>query len=295
MKLQIQPGRYVVAVSGGVDSVVLLDMLAAQPELELVVAHYDHGIRSDSTEDRKLVQELAQRYGLPFEFEEGKLGEHASEETARTARYAFLRAVHDRHQSDAIITAHHMDDLLETAILNLVRGTGRKGLSSLRSQDELLRPLLAVPKRQLKRYAHTRGLTWREDSTNTDDRYLRNYIRMHVLPRLTPLERQHLLARIRQMHRLNDQLDTELDDYLQMYPTPDALNRRLLLSPPHAVGLEVVATWLRTQGVRSFDKIALNRILIAAKTYQYGRYIDIDREHFLVVERHNLALKHRDR
>ena len=71
MEFDLQPGRYVVAVSGGVDSVVLLHMLASRPDLELTVAHYDHGIREDSAEDRQLVQELAKLYSLPFVYQEG--------------------------------------------------------------------------------------------------------------------------------------------------------------------------------------------------------------------------------
>jgi tRNA(Ile)-lysidine synthetase-like protein len=131
MKIQLPKGRYVVAVSGGVDSVVLLDALSKLPNLELVVAHLDHGIREDSIEDRRFVASLAASYGLVFEYGEGRLGSGASEATAREARYNFLRGVKMKHDAKAIITAHHQDDLIETAILNMLRGTGRKGLTSL--------------------------------------------------------------------------------------------------------------------------------------------------------------------
>src|SRR5689334_19288064 len=126
MITDVQPGKYVLAVSGGVDSMVLLHALQGRPGVKLVVAHYDHGIRPDSHEDRHLVQVVAAQHGLPFEYEEDWLGWGTSEETAREARYNFLERTRQRHKSDAIITAHHQDDVLETAIINLLRGTGRK-------------------------------------------------------------------------------------------------------------------------------------------------------------------------
>src|SRR5690606_5271626 len=105
--IKIRPGKYVVAVSGGVDSMVLLDLLRQKPKLELIVAHFDHGIRPDSAEDRKLVQRVAKHYDLPFVYAEGKLGPKASEALAREARYAFLRRVQAEQGAEAIITAHH--------------------------------------------------------------------------------------------------------------------------------------------------------------------------------------------
>ena len=151
-----EPGKYVVAVSGGVDSVALLHLLleanderrtmndedspssVLRPPFRFVVAHFDHGIRKDSAEDRKLVQAMAQKIrGLPFVYDEGRLGPRASEATARLARYTFLRRVLQASGARAIVTAHHQDDLLETAIINLLRGTGRKGLTALGSRSDI--------------------------------------------------------------------------------------------------------------------------------------------------------------
>ena len=146
MKLELEPGVYVVAVSGGVDSMVLLDLLRRQKDLKLVVAHLDHGIRSDSDLDRQLVQQVASKHGLAFVYNTAQLGPGASEALARKARYNFLRRVQLATNATAIVTAHHQDDLIETAILNLLRGTGRKGLSSLGDDKHLRRPLLHVSK-----------------------------------------------------------------------------------------------------------------------------------------------------
>lgn len=177
------PGSYVVAVSGGVDSMALLHLLRKNPGLDLVVAHFDHGIRDNSSEDRKFVQTFAKANGLKFVYEEGNLGAGASEARARDARYKFLHKTVEDTGSAAIVTAHHQDDVLETAIINLLRGSGRKGLTSLGNRPGIERPLLSVPKRDLVAYAKDQGLRWREDSTNQDLDYLRNYVRHRLLPR----------------------------------------------------------------------------------------------------------------
>src|SRR5688572_18243464 len=174
MNFRLSPGKYVVAVSGGVDSMVLLDLLRERPKLELIVAHFDHGIRKESARDRKLVQRIAKSYDLPFFYAEGNLGPKAGEALAREARYAFLRKIQEEQGAKAIITAHHQDDMLETAIMNLLRGTGRRGLSSLKSRKELVRPMLEWTKKGIREYAEERDLVWAEDVTNDDERYLRN-------------------------------------------------------------------------------------------------------------------------
>ena len=139
MKISTIPaGTYVIAVSGGVDSVVLLDLMAQVSDCTLIVAHVDHGIRKDSHLDRQFVEKVANKYKLEFYYTEANLGANASEEAARKARYEFLRNIKDKTGARAIITAHHQDDLLETLILNVLRGTKRKGLSSLESGQELL-------------------------------------------------------------------------------------------------------------------------------------------------------------
>src|SRR5258708_7239549 len=125
----LEAGKYILGVSGGVDSIVLLELLGRQPELEIIVAHFDHGIRSNSKQDRIFVEGIANKKQLPFYFAEGKLGPKASEATARKARYQFLSAVSKQHGAKGIVTAHHLDDILETALINLFRGTNLRFLS----------------------------------------------------------------------------------------------------------------------------------------------------------------------
>lgn len=165
---------YIVAVSGGVDSVVLLDVLNKQADRTIIVAHFDHGIRPDSARDAQFVSTLARRYGYAFETVREELGPTASEQLARDRRYLFLRDVARRHDG-VIVTAHHADDVVETVAINLTRGTGWRGLAVLDS--DVYRPLIDMTKRELIAYAKECGLMWREDSTNASDAYLRNRLR----------------------------------------------------------------------------------------------------------------------
>ena len=113
---------YVVAVSGGVDSVVLLDVFSKIKHHTLVVAHFDHGIRTDSVHDARFVEALAKKHTLTFETLREELGADASEEKARDRRYAFLRSVAKKYDG-RIVTAHHSDDAVETIAINMSRGT----------------------------------------------------------------------------------------------------------------------------------------------------------------------------
>lgn len=290
MNVSLAPGKYVLAVSGGVDSMVLLDVLRAQPGLELVVAHFDHGIRRDSDEDRKLVEKTAHAYGLPFVSERAELGPDVSEAVARTARYDFLRRIVRQEKAVALVTAHHQDDMLETAIFNMLRGTGRKGLSSLQSGADIVRPLLHIHKQEILAYARAHHITWREDSTNQDEAYARNYIRAHIMPRLGEAGKKALLQHIMRAAVTNAEIDTLLH---MMVPKGDVLNRAWFIALPHALSREVMATWLRQHAVRDFDRKLLERLVTQAKVAQPGKVIDINRAFILRVEKAFLKITQR--
>ena len=295
MDIDLQPGRYVVAVSGGVDSVVLLHILKDQPGVKLTVAHYDHGIREDSAEDRRLVQALAWEYGLPFVYHMGQLGPHASEAQAREARYAFLHDARRASGAHAIITAHHQDDVLETIILNLLRGTGRRGLSSLKSTDIVKRPLLQVPKNELLRYANREGLRWREDSTNTDVKYLRNYVRKNILPRFANADREVLLGISKRAAEINGELAEQASNYLHLQPAAGVLDRQSFIMLPHAVAREIMAEWLLANSGAELSRRLLERLVVSAKTGRSNSKVDVDKGHWLELTREHLALKVRER
>jgi tRNA(Ile)-lysidine synthase len=295
MQITVGAGTYVVAVSGGVDSVVMLDLLRKHPGIKLIVAHFDHGIRDDSAKDRKLVQDIAKRHGLPFVHQAGRLGPGTSEAAARTARYKFLQSVMEASKAKAIVTAHHQDDLLETAILNLLRGSGRKGLTSLKSRDGLVRPLLPYTKEQIRDYAVQHGLGWREDLTNDDLRFKRNYIRHKILPKFSLGQRAQLLILLEGLQAVNEELDMHINNLLHSQPALKKIDRHWFIQLPHDVAQEIVHTWLGRAGVRNLTRKTVDRLVVAMKTSHIGRRIDVDQKYILVVNKHHLALTYAER
>lgn len=284
-----KPGAYVVAVSGGVDSIVLLNLLHNKPGLKLTVAHFDHGIRPDSKDDRRFVQQLAERNKIPFVYDEGHLGSGASEAKARAARYAFLRRVQQACEAQALITAHHQDDALETSILNMLRGTGRKGLTSLQSHIDLQRPLLKVPKNTLIDYAKKRELKWHEDSSNGDLSYLRNYVRQEILPRFNRTEKEKLVSIVTNLEVTNTLLDNTLAELLATQ-AQGKIDRQWFNQLPHVVSKEIMAAWLRENGIRDFDRSALERLVVASKTAAAGKTFPVTAAVKLNVNKDSLAL-----
>ena len=184
----LPPGLLVTAVSGGGDSLALLYLLHDLGR-EVVVAHFDHRLRPNSQAEADFVLQVAQELGYPCEIGSAPVAEIARakkqnlEATARELRYAFLYRVAQKHRAQAILTAHNREDNSETLLLQLVRGSGR-GLGIAAKQGLVVRPLLSVSGAELRAYLTEKGISWREDPSNQDLQYDRNYLRQAVLPSL---------------------------------------------------------------------------------------------------------------
>ncbi|MBP9761503.1 tRNA lysidine(34) synthetase TilS [Candidatus Saccharibacteria bacterium] len=298
MKIDLPVGRYVVAVSGGVDSIVLLDLLVKQHKQshkdatsQFTVAHFDHGIRPDSAKDRQLVEKLANMYGISFVYDRAELGAGASEATARNARYAFLTKVKKAVGADAILTAHHEDDVLETIIINWLRGTKSRGLSSLRSNQLVQRPLLGMTKKQIRAYAHSQNLEWREDSTNQDETYLRNYIRKHIVSKLDARARGRLLEHSAIAAKLNDAIGLLMSEYLEKHTTPTAIDRLKYRELPKEVAREVLAEWIRRNAKVGISTKLILRLDVAIRTGRNGSTVDIAKGETLHIEKTRVSLQ----
>jgi tRNA(Ile)-lysidine synthase len=186
-RLLAGPGTALVAVSGGADSIALLDLLAgvaSERRLHLIVAHADHGIQAGSERIAAQVAALAARYGFPCEIGRLALGSGASETAARRARYAWLEPTRNRLGAEWIVTAHHQDDQVETVLLRALRGSAPAGLAGIasRSRSGVIRPLLGFTHSELVTHARQRGLEFHDDPANQDPRHLRSWLRRDLLP-----------------------------------------------------------------------------------------------------------------
>lgn len=181
--------RVVVGVSGGSDSIVLLDMLHRIKMRNVIVAHLNHQLRKESLRDAEFVEEISRKFGYQCICESVDIKKLAIrikrgiEETARIKRYEFFERVCREVKAKWVITAHHLDDQVETIIMNMIRGSGIDGLSGIgETSGRILRPLLGIKKSELIMYARKHHLKWREDRSNTQTEFTRNYIRKRIIP-----------------------------------------------------------------------------------------------------------------
>lgn len=295
--------KKVVAVSGGVDSVVLLDMLVKNSkgtlslpvspprvssreswathqesrlaqrrgirgsetssdssEYQLIVAHFEHGIRGEASQaDARFVEKLSQNYGVQCEIGYGNLTQNASEAEARAARYTFLKQVARKHRAQ-LVTAHHADDVMETIAINLVRGTGWRGLAVM-GDAAISRPLLGLSKRDLYAYALQRGLEWVEDATNQTDRYLRNRLRRKI----SGLDKE-ARARLQELWQAQSQLRGEIDAETAALLENWRNSRYFFIMTPEAEALEL----LRGLTEGKLTRPQLQALLLGIKTAKAG-------------------------
>lgn len=277
---------FIVAVSGGVDSCVLLHKLMAnKPEyVTYIVAHVDHRIRDNSSRDAEFVEKMALKYNLLFRKTVLKNAK-TDEDSLRQKRYDFLYELKDEYKAEAIITAHHQDDLLESMVINILRGTGPRGLRPMK-REGLLRPLLNSAKKQLLEYAQDNNLKWVEDESNSDETYLRNYVRANIMNKLEP-KRHEFIECNKQVDALYEDIDMRVS---HMTPKRNILNRSSLILLPHSVAKEVVRSWLLQNGVADITARMIESATIAAKTLLPNKKIDIGNAFWLSSKKEVLVL-----
>lgn len=216
---KLAQSKVLVAVSGGVDSVVLARLLH-MANIQIGIAHCNFHLRGEaSKQDQFFVEKLAKELGCPFhtiDFEtekEAKLAGESIQLTARKLRYAWFYGVAEQHHYYFIATAHHVNDSLENYVMHSIRGTGLKGLLGVPQQTQkVIRPLLPFSKKDIQQEAERQHWKWREDASNEKDTYFRNRIRHQVVP-LLEQENPNLLASFQQtLHNLQ-QSHNLLEDY----------------------------------------------------------------------------------
>lgn len=183
--------RLVLGVSGGPDSVALLMIMAdfqKKENLNLIVAHVNYGLRGqDSERDEKLVRELSQKLGLKVLVKKYYAKKRAGnpEELMRDFRYSFFEEIRKKYRFDKVVVAHTLDDRVETFLMNLIRGSGIRGLISLKEKrDRIIRPLLEVKKSEIVTWLKKKNIKFRIDKSNQDNSFYRNSIRNELIPLL---------------------------------------------------------------------------------------------------------------
>jgi len=203
----------IVALSGGIDSTVLLHLLrfSGPAGAGLSAAHFDHRMRSHSARDAAWVRGLCHAWGVPLAM--GRADEvPQNEEQARMARYTFLEEVRTRTPDAAVLTAHHADDQAETVLFRILRGTGLRGLAGIPPTREpgIVRPLLPFWREEIERYADSVGLAFLNDPTNTAPEQPRAFLRGVVLPQLERVVAPGARRSLVRLARIAEEADTVL-------------------------------------------------------------------------------------
>ena len=232
--------KLVLALSGGIDSMVLADLLL-KAKVEFVAAHCNFHLRGEESDgDEKFVCDFAENHGIQCFVKHFETEKYAAENgisiemAARDLRYAWFEELRQQLGYDKIAVAHHADDQTETFFINLLRGAGLRGLKGMQPQNgEIIRPLLWASREQIRQYALENQITWREDHTNAETVYLRNKIRNQLLPvfdELHPEARQGLYKSLEHLASENELYRALLSEKLTQIVERDGDVQRLLYS-----------------------------------------------------------------
>lgn len=309
-----------VAVSGGVDSVVLahaLLQLSRSLRLRISIGHVHHGLRGAEADlDQRLVEEFAAKAGAPcfvarvdpraLRAEGPSRTRPSLQEAARTLRHAALRRLADGAGADVIAIAHHADDQAETVLLRLFRGSGPDGLGGIaeRSPDgRVVRPLLGVSREEIVHYAREHALEWREDPSNRRPEYARSRLRERWIPGLREDFNPRLLQRIADLaeaqRRDSEWIAEQVAERLSALrrPTEDGatLVRRGWDELPEALARRVVrAIWIEVGLGRDVSRRHLGRMLEFLRTARPGTAIELPGSVEVRCERDGFRLQRRE-
>lgn len=275
--------RKIIAVSGGIDSVTLLHIY--RDNHDAIVAHFNHGIRSNSADDQEFVRHLADKYGLQFETKNGHLGASTSEAEARSARYDFLNSVCNKY-SGRLYVAHHLDDVYESIAINCLRGTGWRGLAPFRNPS-IERPLITWRKKDIYLYATENQLHFRQDQTNTEDDYLRNRIRAKMM--YVPDEQKERLADLyRRQCEIADEVDRSIGGLLagerQSFP------RDMFRQLDDKLALELLRELLLARQIAQ-TRPQLARAMAAIRNYLPGKRFPLGRDCYIQVTKYHFSVE----
>jgi tRNA(Ile)-lysidine synthase len=274
----ITPGdQVVVAVSGGPDSVCLLDILnqlSVELEMKLFIAHYNHGLREMEDEsETQLVRDLAGSMDIPLFTEKAIFLSKAIaslEERARNERYRFLERVRKRVHAQKIAIGHHLNDQVETVLMRLLRGSGPSGLAGIPPirGNTIIRPLMEIKHEEIMNYLQVRDLPYAMDSSNNDTNFLRNKVRLKLIPELLTYQPRliehmgQLAAILREDHDYLERLASQITDreLKQGLHCEIAISASSLIKLPEPIRSRVIRQLLFKTG-KSLRRIGYRHIL----------------------------------
>jgi tRNA(Ile)-lysidine synthase len=279
-------------ISGGVDSMCML-RLFERSNYKIMVAHVNFQLRAeDSVGDELMIQNYCNERKIGFEsikfdtLEYAKENKISTQMAARELRYPWFEALLKKHKLDYIATAHHAEDSIETAILNLVRGTGLSGLKGiLPMQGNLIRPLLFAQKNEILEFAKLEKIVWREDSSNASDKYKRNFIRHQVIPllkELNPKVTENFLTTSKRVSTALNFIEVQkkklIKEYVNSLSGSFYINKLIFFQKENEI---LITAWLEDFG---FNYVQITDILRSEKSLSGTRFfsdtyvLGIDRE-----------------
>ena len=278
-------GKLILALSGGIDSMVLADMLL-QSKADFVLAHCNFHLRGEESDgDEKFVRDYAERKGLTVYVKQFDTLSYAEEHklsiemAARELRYAWFEELRQQLNYDYIAVAHHADDQLETFFINLLRGAGIRGLKGMQKVNgRIIRPLLDVPRAEIQQYAEEHHLQWREDHTNAETLYLRNKIRHELLPVIDGISKEGRSAILKSINHLASENELYRELLKEKLPTSNCQ-----LS---TVNFQLLFEWLRDYG---FNEDQVHFIHEALNSGQPGTSF-FSPTHRVTIERNGIEL-----
>ena len=267
----VADGDYLLGLSGGADSVALLTMLlpdVRSGRLRIEAVHVNHGIRgSEADGDEQFCAEICRREGIPFTAFHADLAGRKDEASARKARYAFFRERLEKTGKEALLTAHHADDQTETILMRLLRGAGPDGLEGMKGDETLegiriIRPMLGIRREEIRNALLADGIPWREDSSNRDTAYLRNRVRLELIPLMKQLstsaaEKVNRTAAL--LAEDNALLNRRAREIFAGTADGGRLNAETLSAEPPAIQKRVLRLWWQ-QNSPEMDEHAMNAV-----------------------------------
>jgi len=250
----IQPkSKVLLAISGGIDSVVMLDIFS-KTKIQYAIAHCNFKLRGDESDsDEILVKKLSKRYNVEIfdnvcdASDYSKVVGLSIQEAARELRYNWFNRVCLENNFSNIVIAHNQDDKIETFLINLFRGAGIRGLKSIPvKRDNIIRPLMFATRKQIVEYAQENNLEYREDSSNSSDYYLRNNIRHHLIPKIKEISPGFAKSAQKSIDNLNDSyqlLQSVINEKRNNLFTQD-VNNNILIPIVDILNLKPYSIWI---------------------------------------------------